>query len=37
MRKRMRQLCRVLAMTLALCLAFPLEATAATIDEVKAR
>ncbi len=37
MRKRMRQLCRILAMTLALCLAFPLEATAATIDEVKAR
>ena len=37
MNKRMKQLCRVLAMTLALCLAFPLEATAATIDEVKAR
>lgn len=37
MKKRMRQLCRILAMTLALCLAFPLEAAAATIDEVKAR
>lgn len=37
MNKRMKQLCRVLAMALALCLAFPFQVTAATIDEVKAR
>ena len=37
MNKRMKQLCRVLAMALALYLAFPFQVTAATIDEVKAR